>query len=92
MRVSGGVMAGQILHKDAPAPVDPAIIYGQNNSGAVVLAVTIDPWGKVSAVRVISGPQVLHEAFLASVRTWTYKPYLLNGQPVYVQTTVVINH
>lgn len=88
VRVSGGVMAGLILHK-----VDP--VYPQEAAdasvwGAVVMVAKVDKVGKIFDLKVISGPEVLREASLAAVREWTYKPYQLNGQPVFVQTTVTV--
>jgi protein TonB len=56
----------------------------------VVLAATIDDEGKVMSVSVVSGPEKLRDAALTAVRQWTYKPYLLNGKPVFVQTVVSV--
>jgi periplasmic protein TonB len=86
MRVSAGVMAAQILHKE-----DPIYPADTKASGAVVMAATIDREGKVDTLKVISGPDVLRDPALTAVRQWTYKPYLLNGRPVFVQTTVTVN-
>jgi TonB family protein len=88
-RVSGGVMAGLLLNKVQPA-------YPQNAkdakvSGTVVMVAKIDKTGKVVDLKVVSGPEILRDAALAAVRQWTYKPYLLNGEPVFVQTTVTVN-
>jgi TonB family protein len=86
MRVSSGVMAGLILQK-----VDPVYPEDTKNvSGVVVLAATIDDEGKVMSVSVVSGPEKLRDAALTAVRQWTYKPYLLNGKPVFVQTVVSV--
>ena len=88
-RISGGVMAGIILHKEVP--VFPQIAKDTHVSGAVVLSLLIDREGKVAKAAVISGPEVLRENMLAAVRQWTYKPVLINGQPVFVQTTVTVH-
>jgi TonB family protein len=85
VRVSAGVMAAQVLHKE-----DPIYPADTKESGAVVLAATIDREGKVDTLKVISGPEALRDPALTAVRQWTYKPYLLNGRPVFVQTTVTI--
>jgi len=39
-------------------------------------------------VSAISGPKELQQSALDAVRQWTYKPYLLNGDPVEVETTI----
>jgi protein TonB len=88
-RVSGGVMAGHLLNKVQPAyPQDAKDAKG---SGAVVMVAKIDKTGKVVDLKAVSGPEILRERALAAVRQWTYKPYLLNGEPVFVQTTVTVN-
>jgi protein TonB len=40
---------------------------------------------------VVSGPEKLRDAALDAVNQWTYKPYLLNGKPVFVQTQITVN-
>jgi protein TonB len=89
MRVSGGVMASLVLHKIDP--IYPEDAKAKGISGAVVLHAIIDPQGKVDKLSVISGPEVLRDASLTAVRQWTYKPYLLNGRPQSVETTVTVN-
>ena len=44
--------------------------------------------GNMENVRVISGPPELQQSALDAVRQWTYKPYLLNGDAVEVETTI----
>ena len=39
-------------------------------------------------LRVVSGPQLLQEAAINAVKTWRFAPYLLNGDPVQVETTM----
>jgi protein TonB len=88
VRVSSGVMMGLILNKVWPVYPQEAIDAKVN--GAVVMMAKIDKEGKIVDLKVISGPQMLRDAMLAAVRQWTFKPYLLNGQPVFVQTTITI--
>jgi len=54
----------------------------------VVLQATISKSGGIENLRVVSGPPMLQQAALDAVRAWRYKPYLLNGDPVEVETTV----
>jgi TonB family protein len=58
--------------------------------GKVVLRAIIDKEGNVTNLKVDSGPKELRQSSLDAVRQWKYKPYLLNGQPVAVATTVNI--
>lgn len=87
-RVSSGVMAGQILHKEDPIYPDEAKQAGV--SGHVVMNAKIDPKGKVVDLKVVSGPPMLCDSALDAVKKWTYKPYLLNGRAVFVLTAVTV--
>ncbi len=89
-RVSGGVIAGNILTKTQP--VYPEIAKANHISGTVVLRAIIGRDGHVYSLHVMSGGDVsLAIAAIAAVREWTYKPYLLNGEPVEVDTTITVN-
>lgn len=88
-RVSSGIIAGLILHKVDPVYPEDAKAAGV--SGAVVLAATIDDQGKIAKLTVVSGPEKLRDAALDAVNQWTYKPYLLNGKPVFVQSQITVN-
>jgi protein TonB len=57
-------------------------------SGTVVLAATISKTGTIENLHVVSGPPVLQQAALDAVQTWLYRPYLLDGEPVEVETTI----
>ena len=52
---------------------------------------TISPEGKVQRLEWISGPQIYREPVMDAVKLWTYKPYLLNGKAIWVETTITIN-
>lgn len=81
-------MAGLLLeHRDPEYPADART---KHIAGTVVLDAVITPEGKVSDLSVVSGPEPLRDAALTAVRDWTYKPYCLNGRPVYVETTVTV--
>jgi outer membrane biosynthesis protein TonB len=82
-RISGGVLAGVNTHKVMPAP------FQGHASGTVVLQVVIDPHGAVAAVNPMSGPLALQQAWIEAVSQWRYRPYLLNGEPAWVVSTVV---
>ncbi len=89
VRISGGVMAGQVLNR--VPPVYPAAARAQGLQGTVVLAATIGKDGTVKNLQAISGPDVFRSAALSAVRQWTYRPYLLYGQPTEVSTTITVN-
>ena len=54
----------------------------------MVLQATISKQGTIEDLRVISGPAMLQQAAMDAVRQWRYRPYLLNNEPVEVETTV----
>ncbi len=70
------------------SPIYPPIAKAAGISGTVVLDAIISESGSVEKVRVISGPSMLQASALDAVRTWQYKPYLINNEPVEVETTV----
>lgn len=84
--ISSGVMAGNLLEKITPQY--PAIARAARIQGTVVLQATISQNGLIQNLRVISGPPMLQQAAIDAVRSWRYKPYLLNGEPVEVETTI----
>jgi periplasmic protein TonB len=84
--VSSGVMQGRLIYKVIPQY--PAIARAIHLSGTVVLQATIARSGSIENLRVIDGPALLQQAAIDAVKQWRYQPYLLNGQPVEVETTV----
>jgi periplasmic protein TonB len=86
LKVSSGVMAGNLLDKTLPQY--PAIARAARIQGIVVLQATIAKDGTIQNLRVINGPPMLQQAAMDAVRSWRYKPYLLNGEPVEVETSI----
>jgi protein TonB len=86
LSISRGVMAGNLLSRTLPQY--PAIPREAHIQGIVVLQATISKTGLIENLRVISGPPMLRQAAIDAVQTWRYKPYLLNGDPVEVETTI----
>jgi protein TonB len=84
--VSKGVAEGMLLSH--PVPVYPVIAKAAGIQGTVVLQATISKSGVIENLRVLSGPQMLQQAALNAVAQWRYRPYLLNGDPVEVETTI----
>ena len=56
--------------------------------GTVVLQAVISKSGTIENLRVVSGPPMLQQSALDAVRQWRYRPYLLNGEPIEVETTI----
>jgi protein TonB len=69
-------------------PVYPPIAKAARVSGTVVIQATISKQGTIENLKVISGPAMLQQSALDAVRTWRYRPYLLNNEPVEVETTI----
>jgi protein TonB len=84
--ISAGVAQGMLLQKTAPAY--PPIAKSARVSGTVVLQATISKTGVIEGLHVVSGPDMLRSAATEAVKTWRYRPYKLNNQPVEVETTV----
>jgi protein TonB len=87
--ISAGVAGGLLIQKTSP--VYPQIAREARVSGTVVIQATISRTGELQNLRAVSGPTMLRQAALDAVKTWRYKPYLLDGQPVDVDTTVSVN-
>ena len=72
-------------------PAYPAMAKATRTEGIVVLTATIDRTGRIVGLRVVSGPAILRQAAESAVREARYKPYLLNGSPTEVETTISVN-
>jgi periplasmic protein TonB len=90
VRVSSAVMAGLLLRRGSPEGSNLA--KAAKEGGIVVLRAIISKTGTVSDLQVISGAMILRAPVLNSVKQWTYRPYLLNGQPVDVETQIVVKY
>jgi len=89
IRVSSGV--SQRLLEKKTAPEYPPDVRDAQIQGRVVLHAVIDKEGNVSTLELISGPSALARAAMEAVRQWKYRPYLLNGQAIEVDTTIQVN-
>lgn len=89
VRVSQGVSNGLLVHKVEPQY--PPIAKQAHVQGAVMLRAVIGKDGKVENVQTESGNPLLASAAVNAVKQWRYKPYVLNGSPVDVETTVTVN-
>jgi len=86
LNISSGVAEGMLVKKTMPQY--PAIAKSASISGTVVLQATISKAGTIENLRAITGPGILRPSAMDAVKSWRYRPYLLNGEPVEVETTV----
>lgn len=86
VRVPSTIVAGLLLNKTIPHY--PPIAVAAHIDGTVVLQAVISATGAIENLHVVSGPPMLQRAALDAVSNWRYRPYLLNGRPVEVETTV----
>jgi TonB family protein len=88
VRVSAGVMQGLLDHKVDPAY--PTDAKDKHVEGTVFLNVDIDSEGNVARVELVSGHPMLAPAAMDAVLQWRYRPFVLNGEAVAVETTVEV--
>jgi TonB family protein len=74
------------------APTYPAFARSQNIVGDVVIDALIDPTGKVTDTKVVSGPMLLRESAMETVRMWKYLPARLDGLPVSIHLQVTVKY
>jgi periplasmic protein TonB len=84
--ISSVLAEGLLIQKVIPRY--PPIAQEVRLQGTVVLQATISKNGTIENLHVMSGPAMLQQAALDAVAQWRYRPYLLNGEPVEVETTV----
>jgi TonB family protein len=88
LTVPAAVMAGNLLTK--AVPVYPPAAKKAKIEGTVLLSVVIGKDGNVENIQAVSGPDELQQSAIDAVRQWKYKPYLLNGDPVEVKSTISV--
>ncbi len=88
VRVSQGVTNGLLIRKIEPSY--PVIARNAHVGGQVILTALIDKQGHIQNLQLVSGHVLLAPAAIDAVKRWVYKPFLLNGEPVEVETTVTV--
>jgi TonB family protein len=86
--VGGNVQQGRLIRM--VRPVYPAIAAASQVEGTITLKAVISKDGQVKELRYVSGPSLLSNAALDAVRQWHYQPTLLDGNPVEVETTILL--
>jgi periplasmic protein TonB len=89
VRVSSGVSTGLLVRK--VTPTYPPLARQARIQGTVVLRAVISKDGSIEGLTLVSGHPMLVQSALEAVRQWKYRPYLLNGEPVEVDTEVQVN-
>jgi len=87
--VSQGVSQGLLYKKVAPSYPQNAL--RMHIEGTVELLATISKEGNIAQIKVLTGDPQLARAASDAVKQWKYKPYLLNGEPLEIQTQVTVN-
>jgi protein TonB len=88
VRISQGVTRGLLIHRVEPSY--PPLARAARVQGDVVLTAVISVTGEIENLQLVSGHPMLVPAAISAVKLWRYKPYLLNGQPVEVETTITV--
>jgi protein TonB len=89
VRVSQGVSAGLLVRR--VNPTYPPLARQARIQGQVILRAVISKDGSIEGLTLVSGHPMLAPAAIDAVKQWKYKPYLLNGEPVEVDTEVLVN-
>jgi hypothetical protein len=84
IRVEGGENEANLIEKTTPGHRGE----GAHDTGVVKLAVVIGKDGTVVDIDPLAGPEPLISSAVDAARRWKYKPTLLNGRPVEIETTV----
>jgi protein TonB len=86
--VGGDVKQAKLISSVQPAY--PAMAKAQHISGAVTIDALIDADGRVTTMKVISGPTLLQEAARDALKQWKYQPAMLDGKAVPMHLTVTL--
>ncbi len=88
IRISQGVTKGLLIQKIEPKY--PPLALAARIWGQVVLKAIITKEGETKELQLVSGHPMLVPAAIEAVSQWHYRPYLLNGEPTEVETTVTV--
>jgi TonB family protein len=88
IRISSGIAESLLIKKTDP--VYPPLARAARIAGTVVLQIVISKTGSVENLHLVSGHPLLVQAALDAVKEWRYQPFMLNGEPVEVETTISV--
>lgn len=86
---SSDLLAGSLVRR--VQPVYPALARSARIQGTVVLSAVISKAGTIENVRVVSGHPMLVAAAMEGVSQWRYLPYILNHEPIEVETQIIVS-
>jgi TonB family protein len=86
--VGGDVKQAKLL--TSVPPVYPAMAKNQHVSGNVLIDALIDANGRVTTMKIVSGPALLHQAAMDALKQWKYQPATLDGKATAMHLTVTI--
>jgi len=86
--IGGDVKQAKLI--SSVAPVYPALAKNQRISGNVQIDALIDATGRVTTMKVVSGPTLLQQAAMDALKQWKYQPASLDGKPVSMHLTVTL--
>jgi protein TonB len=89
LKVSQGVTQGMLLKR--VQPIYPHSAMQMRIAGSVQLQAIIDKAGNIASVKVLNGDPILAKAATDAVKQWKYKPYMLDGEAVDIQTQITVN-
>ena len=88
IRISQGVTQGMVISKIEPTY--PKLALSARVTGEVLVKAIISREGTITEIQVVRGHPILVPAAVAAVKQWRYRPYLLNGMPVEVETYITV--
>ena len=86
--IGGDVKQAKLI--SSVAPVYPVLAKNQHVSGNILVDALIDANGRVTTMKVVSGPTLLHQAAMDALKQWKYQPATLDGKPVAMHLTVTL--
>lgn len=86
---TSSILQGMLIHQ--VQPVYPPLARTARIQGTVVLAAVISKAGAMEDLRVLRGHPMLVGAAIEAVRQWRYRPYILNDEPIEVETQITVN-
>jgi periplasmic protein TonB len=88
IRISQGVTQGMVISKIEP--IYPKLALSARVTGVVLVKAVISREGTITEIQVVRGHPILVPAAVEAVKQWRYRPYLLNGAPVEVETYITV--
>jgi protein TonB len=88
LKLSEPIVEAQLLSRIEPRY--PPLALQMRQAGTVILHAIISRDGHINALEVVSGSPYFVQTALDAVRQWRYRPTLLNGEPVEVETTITV--